>query len=155
MDRHKIGMIDYQSLLDHMNYANDKKEEIMAVKPDDNWDWPNHALARIKKWASTERLSAEDAFRVLDRDFDGSINRKDLEGFLREVLKCTDKEITVSRLNRLFKLLDLFKRGQLQLIDVIRLLSNEDAPVIKDLTITGGRALIGRSYFDWKLNAKQ
>ena len=103
MDRHKIGMIDYQSLLDHMNYANDKKEEIMAVKPDDNWDWPNHALARIKKWASSERLSAEDAFRVLDRDFDGSINRKDLEGFLREVLKCTDKEITVSRLNRFLK----------------------------------------------------
>lgn len=98
-------------------------------------------------------MQAEDAFRVLDRDFDGIISKHDLMGFVKEVLKC-DKDITQSRINRLFKLLDFFKRGQLQLIDVRRLLENEDSPTINDLTITGGRTLVGKSLFDWKLNAK-
>jgi Ca2+-binding EF-hand superfamily protein len=47
---------------------------------------------------------------VLDRDFDGIVSKQDLMGFMKEVLKC-DKDITQSRINRLFKLLDFFKRG--------------------------------------------
>jgi len=82
-------------------------------------------LERIRKWARNERLSADDAFRVLDRDFDGIISKNDLDGFVREVLKC-DKEVTASRINRLFKLIDCFKRGQLQLIDIRRLLENTE-----------------------------
>jgi Ca2+-binding EF-hand superfamily protein len=67
-------------------------------------------LERIRRWARSERLKPEDAFRVLDRDFDGAISKRDLEGFVREVLK-SDKDVTQSRINRLFKLLDVFKRG--------------------------------------------
>jgi hypothetical protein len=35
------------------------------------------------------------------------------------------------------------------------LLENEDSSVVNDLTITGGRTLVGKSLFDWKINAKQ
>ena len=77
MDQQKIGMIDYQSLLYVMNYNFDAGEETRA-KPDDNWSWPYFIMDRIKKWASAERLSVEDAFRVLDYDFDGFISKSDL-----------------------------------------------------------------------------
>lgn len=62
----------------------------------------------------------------MDSDFDGLISKRDLEKFVLEVVKVQDKEVTQSRLSRLFKLLDQFKRGQLQLIDVERLLSYEE-----------------------------
>ena len=52
-----------------------------------------------------------DAFRVLDKDFDGTVSKPDLENFILAVLKEEEKEITPSRINRVHKMLDFFKRG--------------------------------------------
>lgn len=58
-----------------------------------------------------EKLTIEDAFRVMDKDFDGFIGKKDIEAFLLEVLHVTPKDITNDKINRIYKLLDEFKRG--------------------------------------------
>lgn len=63
-------------------------------------------LKQIKKWQKTEELKVEDAFRVMDADFDGMINKKDLKNFLISSLKLEPEVITESRVNRIFKLLD-------------------------------------------------
>ena len=48
----------------------------------------------------------EDAFRTVDRDFDGEISKRDIRCFLVDILKVEEKELTAGRVNRLFKLLD-------------------------------------------------
>ncbi len=65
----------------------------------------------MKEWQKAEHLTVDDAFRVMDYDFDGYINKKDLESFVVEVLHVSPKEIDVVRINRLFKLMDEYKRG--------------------------------------------
>lgn len=56
-------------------------------------------------------MTIEDAFRVMDKDFDGFIGKKDIEAFLLEVLHVSPKDITNDKINRIYKLLDEFKRG--------------------------------------------
>jgi Ca2+-binding EF-hand superfamily protein len=65
----------------------------------------------MKEWASRDSLSAEDAFRIMDRDFGGTVSKSELEYFFVHVLHQSPKEVTASRINRLFKLMDFFKRG--------------------------------------------
>jgi hypothetical protein len=99
-------------------------------------------------------ISPEDAFRTLDSDFDGFVNKNDLRSFLIEVLRIQEEEITSPRIDRLFKLIDQFKRGLIQLGDFKRILE-DDFDKGLNLTISGGKTLTGRSTFDWKVNAKQ
>ena len=55
-------------------------------------------------------ISKEDAFRMVDIDFDGNISKEDIRQFLSRSLKM-EYEQTDPRLDRLFKLLDQYKRG--------------------------------------------
>ena len=47
----------------------------------------------------------------MDADFDGFISKEDLRLFLFRVLKYGEESIPSSYIDRLFKLLDNFKRG--------------------------------------------
>jgi len=78
----------------------------------------------MKHWFNLEALKIEDAFRVLDSDFDGYIGKKDIEKFLKDVLHISPKDVTKDRINRIFKLMDEFKRGQIELTDLKRLLTD-------------------------------
>lgn len=60
----------------------------------------------MKEWFKVEEITVDDAFRVIDQDFDGYIGKQDIEKFLLEVLHVSAKEISPLRLNRLFKLMD-------------------------------------------------
>ena len=91
-------------------------------KVDDNWNWPIYIINRIKTWFQTAKITITDCFRILDHDFDGQISKQDLQNFIINVLKEQEKEITESKLNRVHKLLDFFKRGQVQMIDIEQLL---------------------------------
>jgi len=42
---------------------------------------------RIRNWWKREGISVEDAFRIVDRDFDGEISKEDIRMFLFDVLK--------------------------------------------------------------------
>lgn len=71
-----------------------------------------------------------------------------------EVLKFQESEITVIRIDRLFKLIDQFKRGCIQFIDFKRLIQENIESL--NLNITGGKALPPpKSSFDWIINCKQ
>ena len=125
-------------------------------------------MKQIKVWAQEKsknleiyinlicllELKPEDAFRVMDPDFDGFMSKEDLNRFLKEVIKLNKEEITTQRVDRLFKLLDVFKRGNIQFSDIKRFFE-EDMDYGNNASISGGKKLIGRSTFDWRLHAKQ
>ena len=54
----------------------------------------------------------------MDGDFDGLVSKSDIHQFVVAILKEEDKDINESKLNRVHKLLDFFKRGRVQLIDI-------------------------------------
>ena len=99
-------------------------------------------------------MNLEDAFRIADADFDGFISKKDLTSFLKDAIKIQADEVTSARVDRLFKLMDIFKRGKIQLTDFKRLifdyLHQANNPII-----SGGKELFGKSSFDWKVHARQ
>lgn len=86
-------------------------------------------------------------------DFDGFISKKDLTFFVKDVLKVLAEEVTTARVDRLFKLMDLFKRGRIQLSDFKRVIF-DDMTTANNATISGGKTLFGRSTFDWRVHAK-
>ncbi|EGR32180.1 hypothetical protein IMG5_093040 [Ichthyophthirius multifiliis] len=145
LDKNKDGFVD---LDDWMNVI---VSNCKTMQREDDWQWTNDVLNKIKQWYKNEGLSIQDAFRVFDQDFDGYINKKDIENFLLQVLKLSDKEIEPQRINRIFKLMDEFKRGAIKMADLNRLLSEEK----QNFVVTGGKFIEGRDSLDWKINAKQ
>ena len=100
-------------------------------------------------------LKSEDAFRIADADFDGFVSKEDLEKLLTQILKIPKEEVTSQRIDRLFKLMDIFKRGTVQATEFKKFIE-EDLEQANNATISGGKTnLFGRSTFDWRLHAKQ
>lgn len=63
-------------------------------------------------------------------------------------------DITNTRIDRLFKLIDQFKRGCVQFIDFKRLIQENIESL--NLNITGGKILNApKTSFDWIVNCKQ
>jgi Ca2+-binding EF-hand superfamily protein len=60
-------------------------------------------------------LNGVDAFRIIDKDFDGIISKEDLRYFLSENLQI--KDMSSSGIDRLFKLLDKFKKKSINVQD--------------------------------------
>ena len=54
----------------------------------------------------------------MDSDFDGQLNKKDLETFILKELKYYPADLTPNKIDRLFKLMDTYKRDCIQLIDL-------------------------------------
>lgn len=79
-------------------------------------------LFRIRDWFYLEKLTVEDAFRTLDQSYKGFINTDDLEKFLVEIIKCKKLEVSKGKVDRLFKLMDVYKRGRITVDDFRRFL---------------------------------
>ena len=77
-----------------------------AKKEMDNFDTQVNMIKLIHDWVDKNQLSADDAFRVIDNDFDGFLSREDLSHFLKNVLNWPAKEVTSPVVDRLFKLMD-------------------------------------------------
>jgi Ca2+-binding EF-hand superfamily protein len=151
LDKQKIGLVDPKDVLKILKKtAIDKNIDVT----EDNFDWQNDVIKKIREWTRDKKLNAEVAYRIIDTDFDGFISKNDLTNFLREVLKLPKDDVTSPRIDRLFKLLDVFKRGAIQFNDIRRLLQ-EDIDYGNNATISGGKTLIGRNTFDWRIHAKQ
>lgn len=73
---------------------------------EDDWDWELEMLNKIRNWCKRENLTVEDAFRTFDKDFDGEISKGDIRLFMRDIFKLEGKEVSETKLNRLFKLMD-------------------------------------------------
>jgi len=58
-------------------------------------------------------LTVEEAFKTIDADFDGFISKDDLHKFLIDILKYGENDFNQTKLVRLFKLMDQYKRGKI------------------------------------------
>ena len=62
---------------------------------------------------------------MIDTDFDDEINKIDLKRFLTTVIMIPEEEITSPRLDRLFNLLDQYKRNKVTYEDFRRLIAED------------------------------
>ena len=112
IDKLGTGLITFESFL-----AVIKDSNIEPKPHKDSWTWENETIDRIRNWIQSEGLSVENAFRAFDSDFDGVISKDDLKATLITVLKLQEKDFRSSKLDRLYKLMDTFKRNSIQLSD--------------------------------------
>ena len=131
IDKLGTGLITYEAFLSVI------KDNDIEPKPlEDSWTWENETIEKIRKWIHSENISVENAFRAFDVDFDGVISKEDLKVGLITVLKLQTKECPSSKMDRLYKLMDTFKRNLIQLSDFKLLFEENSNP-------------------EWKKSAKQ
>lgn len=164
LDKNQIGMVDYPSFLDIMQCTTAAKMKKDGLS--DSFDWENSIIEQIKLWILKERITIEEAFKCFDRDFDGFVKREDLRWGIINILKVKEEEILPTKLDRLYRLMDFYKTGQMQLSDFQRLLNDQNPYT----ATTGGRSAAGTasseifkksfggslgqtSTFDWKFSA--
>ncbi len=107
-------MIDYKTFLKTLKYATQIGEIVFEdekEKEEDEWGWSQKQLQLMKEWFQREQISVEDAFRVIDHDFDGFIKKNDIDYFIKNVLQTPEKEVSSGKVSKIFKLMDEFKRG--------------------------------------------
>ncbi|CAD8157187.1 unnamed protein product [Paramecium pentaurelia] len=158
MDKQRIGLIDLNTFLKFMSKSIIQQ---MPQLSEDDWDWELEILIKIRNWCQRENITIEDAFRTFDKDFDGQINKTDLRTFLKDILKIEEKEITEAKINRLFKLMDQYKRGKITLMDFRRFVEEgffygKNKQIFgQNTTLAAKQQQESRSSFDWKMNARQ
>jgi Ca2+-binding EF-hand superfamily protein len=101
MDKQNTGLINQASFLEYIGKSLLKP---MPEVTEDNFDWELAAIKRLREWRKEENVSMEDAFRVIDQDFDGNISKNDLRKFLEEIFKI--QVPNESKLNRMLRLMD-------------------------------------------------
>ena len=146
IDKLGTGLITYEAFLSVI-----KDNDIDPKLHKDTWTWENEAIDRIRNWIRSESISVENAFRAFDVDFDGVISKEDLKLGLITVLKLQTKECPSSKLDRLYKLMDTFKRNSIQLSDFKLLFEENSNPEWK----TGAKQQVGlylsRNYTNIKM----
>ncbi|CAD8069030.1 unnamed protein product [Paramecium sonneborni] len=158
MDKQRIGLIDLNTFL---RFLSKSIIQQMPQLSEDDWDWELEILFKIRNWCQRENITLEDAFRTFDKDFDGQINKTDLRTFLKDILKIEEKEITEAKINRLFKLMDQYKRGKITLMDFRRFVEEgffygKNKQIFGQSTNQAAKQQQeSRSSFDWKMNARQ
>lgn len=70
-------------------------------------------------------ISYEDAFKIMDQDFDGVVSKGDLKNFIEKELKIQSEELSSTNIDRLYKLMDFSKKGYIYKSDLQRTLVNE------------------------------
>jgi len=115
MDVNSIGMVDYESFLEIMQVTSVSK---LKVGANDTFNWEEQVIEKLRNYITSNKISVEEAFKTFDKDFDGRINKSDLKWTLINVLKYDAETIQATKLERLFKLLDFYKSGFIQLSDI-------------------------------------
>lgn len=87
---------------------------------------PTKKLTRIKNKTNVFLdISYEDAFKIMDQDFDGVVSKGDLKNFIEKELKIQSEELSSTNIDRLYKLMDFSKKGYIYKSDLQRALVNE------------------------------
>jgi Ca2+-binding EF-hand superfamily protein/nucleoid DNA-binding protein len=127
IDKQKVGLINFETFSEILKYSSFK-----TPKTQDSWDWENQALDRIRAWILKENVTIEEAFRAFDKDFDGVLSQEDLKKSLVAILKYSENDVTVNKVERLYKLLDIYKRDSVQLADFKTIFEEKRNPSWKD-----------------------
>ena len=117
MDKHDTGLISYEQFLEVLRLEKLEKEGI-----EDSFDWETGIINQIKQWVKKQGLTVEEAFKCFDKDFDGFISKSDLKDSLIEIIEVDPSTIHTTKLDRLFRLMDFFKTGMVQVSDFQRLM---------------------------------
>lgn len=135
-------------------------QQIEKHAVEDNFDWENGVISQIKAWITRQHITVEEAFKCFDRDFDGFVSKEDLRNSLSEILEINPATVQPTKLDRLYRLLDFFKTGLIQMSDFQRLVNDENP-----YTTTGAATRMATSKtlgglhkvstFDWKFGAIQ
>lgn len=88
-------------------------------------------------------------------DFDGEINQRDLERFLIEIVKVAKEEVQPLRMERLMKLMDVFKRGALHISEFKIVVEGRSSAEPSATSTLNSGGSCERDNFDWRLHAKQ
>lgn len=161
MDTNRVGMADYsrfESLIKAMVPSCIPQPAVV----EDSFSWQEQVIQKIKDWIASKQLSAEDAFRQFDQDFDGLITKDDMVKSLRAYIQIKPEEINAQRIERLFRLLSFFKSLAIQPSDFERLVNDANPYVTAATNRTSGnlKAAMGgsfalRSTNDWLFAAMQ
>jgi Ca2+-binding EF-hand superfamily protein len=110
MDKNKIGLIDYPNFLEiiQLSSANTKKQGC-----EDNFDWENGIIEKIKEWINREKITVEEGFKCFDKDFDGYISKDDLKWGIISILEVKEEQILPTKLDRLMRLMDFYKTNKI------------------------------------------
>lgn len=111
MDKNEIGLVDYPNFLEIINLS--AASGLTKGPFKDNFDWENGVIEQIKQWINKERITIDEAFKSFDKDFDGFINKADLKWGLINILSIKEEEILATKLDRLFRLVDFYKTGNI------------------------------------------
>ena len=141
IDKQKVGLINFDTFAEVLKYSSFKKEATQ-----DSWEWENLALDRIRAWILRENVSVEEAFRAFDKDFDGVMSVEDLKKSLIGILKYKESEVSVSKVERLYKLLDIYKRDSVQLADFKSIFEEKRNPSWKDSAKQSLGLYVSKSY---------
>ena len=154
MDKNNTGLISYEQFLDVLKLENFDKQAV-----EDNFDWEQETINRIKQWIISQRLTVAEAFKCFDKDFDGFISKVDLKDSLTDILEINPKTVIPTKLDRLFRLMDFFKTGLVQVSDFQRLMSDTNpyaethvSGVSNNMNRSLGGGLQNTSTFDWKFS---
>ncbi len=119
LDKAGHGIIPYKVFVEQLG---GKKEDTEDEKV---FNWSEEVLSRIKEWYRTSGMSAEAAFNLVDKNFDGVVCESDLKHFLHKYVGIHKSEFTPVRMIRLKKLIDTYKRERLDLSDFKRLFDGD------------------------------
>lgn len=109
MDKQGMGLVDYPNFLEVLQLSTASKPLSNGVE--DNFNWEADVLQQLREWIAKERISAEEAFKCLDADFDGIISKEDLKHSLLTILKLKPEKVVPTKLDRLLRLMDFYKVG--------------------------------------------
>ena len=70
-------------------------------------------------------MTAEDGFKLLDKDNDSYISEKDLHDFLVEKLHYQERELGMVRLQKMMKVMDTYKNGRINYLDWLNLIAKK------------------------------
>lgn len=150
-DRQKIGMIDFKSFL---RVIRKTLFDNLDENSKDTFNWENNVIKRIRTWFKSLNMKSEDAFRIIDIDYDQIIDKKDLHRFLKDILQVPAEELSETHIDRLYNLMDLYRTGKVKYSDFKRILAEDESEPCDMHIVTGGR-VSDKGTFDWKLKARQ
>ncbi|OMJ84015.1 hypothetical protein SteCoe_14938 [Stentor coeruleus] len=126
-DKKNMGLVDFETFNDILKF-NDLKN----IQANDTWDWENGTMEKIRTWIVMENVSIEEAFRAFDKDFDGIMSKEDLKKALVGVLKLKEQELSPLKIDRVYKLFDIYKRDTVQLADFKCIFEEKRMPEWRD-----------------------
>ena len=80
---------------------------------EDNFDWQNKIIQKIKQYIQFKKIKSDDLFRLIDTKFEENITINNLREFLSKELKIKQDELTDVSLQRLYKLIDINKHNMI------------------------------------------